>query len=69
MNIISQRRRARSGVRGKNKTNIKALCGLCVSAREKTYGSRQGAKHAKVFRVTTKQTLKISAASAPLREK
>ena len=52
-NIISQRRRARRGVWGKNKTNIEVPNGLGAFAREKHKISRQGAKHAKVFRVKT----------------
>jgi hypothetical protein len=32
---ISPRRKVRKGIWGKNKSNIKAHCGLCASARDK----------------------------------
>ena len=34
-NKISPRRKVRKGIWGKNKSNIKAHCGLCASARDK----------------------------------
>jgi len=33
--LLSPRRKVRKGIWGKNKSNIKAHCGLCVSARDK----------------------------------
>jgi hypothetical protein len=67
--LLSPRRKARKGVRGKKKHEHEVLCDLCASAREKANKSRQGAKHAKVFGVRKNRKTKFSAITAPLREK
>jgi hypothetical protein len=53
-NKLSPRRKARKDVKGKYQTNIEVLGGLGAFARKKQISSRQGAKHAKVFGISTK---------------